>query len=61
MASIVLSLHSGLATSRSKLPRSTWMLISPYKEKALSKMTPLNSKAGRYRADDQLMRFLKTL
>ena len=31
------------------------------KEEALSKTTPLNRKAGRYRADDQLLGFLKSL
>ena len=31
------------------------------KEEALSKTTPLNGKAGRYRADDELLRFLKSL
>jgi len=31
------------------------------KEEALKKTTPLYAKAGRYRADDQLLQFLKTL
>jgi site-specific recombinase XerD len=31
------------------------------KQQALAKTTPLASKAGRYRADDQLMRFLNAL
>jgi len=31
------------------------------KEEALSKTTPLNGKAGRYRPDDQLLQFLKGL
>jgi integrase/recombinase XerD len=31
------------------------------KEEALKKTTPLNGKAGRYRADDQLLQFLKSL
>lgn len=31
------------------------------KEEALSKTTPLNGKAGRFKADDQLLRFLKSL
>lgn len=31
------------------------------KEEALRKTTPLNGKAARYRADDQLLRFLKSL
>jgi len=31
------------------------------KEEALKKTTPLNGKAGRYRADDRLLQFLKSL
>jgi integrase len=31
------------------------------KEETLKKTTPLNGKAGRYRADDQLLQFLKSL
>jgi hypothetical protein len=31
------------------------------KEEALKKTTPLNGKAGRYRADDQLVQFLESL
>jgi integrase/recombinase XerD len=31
------------------------------KEEALAKTTPLNAKAGRYRADDALLEFLKNL